>query len=93
MAETTKQQAQQMHNEWKSMMEQQTERMGAFYQEVAKVERQSVEQAHKNLDEANRLFKASFDYATQLSEEWRKASLEATRRTMSLMVNPWSMGA
>ncbi len=89
MAQAKTSQAQQMSNDWQSMMDQQVERINAFYTDLGEVESKSAEQASKNIDEMARLTKASLDYALQLSAEWRRVSLEATRRNMELMANPW----
>ena len=77
-------------NPFADLFEQQMRGVQAFYDQFASVESQTIEQAHKNVDEMARLQKASFDYTTQLASEWRRLSMEATRRTFEMMTtNPF----
>lgn len=92
MAEKKPAQAQQsppLINPWQDMMTQHLDRMAALYEEVGRVENEGLDLAHKNIEESARLTRASFDYAMELSAQWRKISLEATRQTFQMMTHPW----
>ena len=73
----------QSHNNgtWKRMLDEQTGRVESIYAEMAKVEDKGVERLHSAVDESARLMKDSFSWYSELSAEWRKMSLDATRRT------------
>lgn len=73
----------QSHNNngaWKRMVDEQSGRMESIYAEMAKVEDKGVERLHSAVDESARLMKDSFSWYSELSTEWRKMSLDATRR-------------
>ena len=94
MAEETTQ-AHKMAERWAHMVERHIERVGRFYSDVASMEHKTMAQANRNLDEATRLTRASFDYAQQLSDEWRRLNLEAAQRLLDGMrapgtFNPWA---
>lgn len=65
---------------WKKMLTEQGERMAAMYDEMGRLEAKGLEQARTAIDEATRLMKSALDYQSQLSAEWRRLALEATRR-------------
>jgi hypothetical protein len=70
---------------WRKSVDDQIARMGSVYEEFAKSESKSVEQARTAIDEFAKVMKESLNYATQYAGEWRRLSLEATRRTAELM--------
>jgi len=78
-------QTQQAFDAWKKVVDDQLARMGSMYEEMAKFEGKGVEQARNAIDEFSKLMKESLSYATQFSGEWRRVTLEATRRTAELM--------
>lgn len=78
----------QSHNNgaWKRMVDEQTGRVESIYAEMAKVEDKGVERLHSAVDESARLMKDSFTWYSELSAEWRKMSLDATRRTAEMFL-------
>jgi len=78
-------QTQQAFDAWKKVVDENIARMGSMYEELAKFEGKGVDQARTAIDEFSKLCKESLSYATQFSSEWRRVSLEATRRTAELM--------
>ena len=85
MSEATGTQAQQNGNAWAKAVEDQIARVEEGYAELAKLQAAGIEQACKNVDEATRLTKASFTYATELTNHWRKLVVDATKRTADLV--------
>lgn len=85
MSEAERTQSQQNRNPWTKAVEDQTARVEEAYAEVAKMQAAGIEQAFKNIDEASRLTKESFAYATELTNHWRKMMIEASRRTADLV--------
>ena len=81
MSETARTQAQHMGNVWAKAVEDQVARIEEGYAELAKLQTAGIEQACKNVDEATRLTKESFAYATELTNHWRKVVVEATKKT------------
>lgn len=67
------------------VMTDQGDRVASAMSEYARVEQKGAEQARVAADEWSRLAQASMTYGLELSEQWRKLSLEATRRTFDLM--------
>ena len=79
---TAKQNAKQTtFDAWKKMMDEQFARIENAYGEIARYEKQAVDQANAAIDEVTRLMKDSLDYTVQLSNEWRKATHEAVQKT------------
>ena len=72
---------QQIRDAWRKALVDQAERVEAFFGEVTKVEEKSLEHATNNMEEATRLAKVSMAYAAELSAQWRKLFLDATKRT------------
>jgi hypothetical protein len=77
-------------DQWKKAIEDQTTRIESAQEEMATFERKQVEQMVRGAEEMARLFKEGINYNTQISEQWRKMSLEAMRRTTAMMTTPWS---
>lgn len=84
MTDKTRSQAQQTFEPFRGFAQDQIDRMGTIFEEWKKLEAQGVERAHAAIDEAAKLVKTSFGYATQLTEEWRKLALAAGRQAMDL---------
>ena len=55
-------------------------RMQAFYDELAKLELKAYEAAKKNADHLGQMLSDTMDYATAMTAEWRKMSIEAVRK-------------
>lgn len=70
---------------WKKMMDEQIARMEAMYGEMARMQEQTLEQSKKAVDDMAKLTKDSINYFGQLSAEWRKLSLEATKKAADFM--------
>ncbi len=64
---------------WKKMVDDQIARMELGFAEVARAQEQALTQSRQAIDEVAKLSKESLDYMGQLSAEWRKLTLEATR--------------
>ncbi len=86
----TKNTAASFMDQWKQNMSQQMERFESFQQDMVNMEATQHEQATKNFQEMSRLMQESFQYTQQLGNEWRKLTLESTRRAASMMTTPWS---
>lgn len=52
----------------------------AFTGEAARYEKRGLAQANSAIDELAKLMKDSVDYTCKISEEWRKAAMEATQQ-------------
>jgi hypothetical protein len=85
MSETKTSQSQQIKDGWNKIVEEQLGRVSGFCDELAKLEAKRDEQLVQAVDEAARMTKESLAYFGALSAEWRKLSLEATRRATSWM--------
>lgn len=90
MSDAKKTTQEQIQDNWKQAMTDHSARMEAFQQEWTSLERKNTEQAMKNMDEAARLFRESLNYSTQMMNEWRRLSLEGTRRAAAFMTTPWT---
>lgn len=77
-------------DQWKKSLEDQAARIESAQEEMASFERKQMEQMVHGVEEMSRLFKEGINYSSQLSEQWRKMSLEAMRRTTAMMTTPWS---
>ena len=60
-------------------------RVEAACAEAGRLESKGAEQARVLIDECARLARESMSYSMQLSDEWRKLAVEATRRTFEMM--------
>ena len=88
MAENVSSQTQQNVGNFKKAAEEQVARMGLMLDEAAKLEARLVDYGISAIDEAASMWKGSMRYATELTTEWRKLSLEAARRTTELLTRP-----
>jgi predicted transcriptional regulator len=80
-------QPQQMLEIWTKATQEQLARMDKMAEQVQSMQGQAVERTKEAIDETARLMKESVAYATALSNEWRKVSLEATKKATE-MVTP-----
>jgi hypothetical protein len=86
MAEKNPSQTQQVAiDEWKKAVEAQVTRVQAFNDELARFEQKGLEHMKTAIEESNKLARESMAYIAQLSAEWRKLALEATRRAADAM--------
>lgn len=78
----------QSHNNgaWKKMVDEHTVRVESLYSEIAKMEDKGIERLQSAVDESARLMKDSFAWYGEMSSEWRKMTLDATRRTAELFL-------
>jgi hypothetical protein len=78
----------QSHNNgaWKRMVEEQTGRVESMHAEMAKIEDKGIERMHAAVEESARLMKDSFSWYGEMSAEFRKMTLDATRRTAELFL-------
>lgn len=80
-------QPQQMLEIWTKATQEQLARMDKMAEQVQSMQGQAVERTKEAIDETARIMKESVAYATALSNEWRKVSLEATKKATE-MVTP-----
>ena len=78
----------QSHNNgaWKKLVDEQTVRMESLYSEIAKMEDKGVERMQSAVDESARLLKDTFAWYGEMTSEWRKMTLDATKRTAELFL-------
>lgn len=81
MSEKTTSQAQQFKDTWTKMVDDHVARVTGAWDEAAKVEAKGLEQAASAIDELAKIQKETLDYFGNLTAEWRKLSLDATKRT------------
>ena len=67
----------------KKMMDEQTARLQAMAAEASKLEGKMLENANKAVDESVKLVKESLAQAANLSAEYRRVTLEATKQVAS----------
>jgi hypothetical protein len=72
---------QQMLGVWAQLTEEQIARMDQMSADVQRMQGEAVARTREAIDETARLMKESLDCAMQLSTEWRRITLEATKRT------------
>ncbi|MDB4995890.1 MAG: hypothetical protein JWM74_3322 [Myxococcaceae bacterium] len=66
-------------------------RVASIYEEVGKVEAKQVEQVTTAVDEMAKLTRETLSYTAQLAAEWRRLSLEATRKSTEMFMSPLGM--
>jgi methyl-accepting chemotaxis protein len=84
MSENKVSQVREAQDAWKKMMGDHAARMEQMYAETARLQAQGLEQSQKAVEELARLSKDSIQYMGQLSAEWRKLTIEATKKTAEL---------
>jgi len=77
-------QSQQFLDLWAKATQEQIARMDQMSEQLHKMQGQAVERTREAIDETARLMKESLAYSTQLSTEWRKISLDATKKAADL---------
>lgn len=83
MVENVTSQVQQGFGVWKKAWEDHVTRVNGIVAEVNKFEQKNAEQITNAVDEYAKLTRENLAYATQLAAEWRKLSLEATKKAAS----------
>jgi hypothetical protein len=68
-------------NPWKAWMADNVARVDEFWQQISKMEADALTHARAAIDEYARMSKETIAYAAQLNAEWRKAALDATKRS------------
>ena len=81
MSEKTTSHAQQFKDTWTKMVDDHVVRVTGAWDEAAKLEAKCVEQATSAIDELAKIQKETIAYFGNLTAEWRKLSLDATKRT------------
>ncbi len=84
MSETKTSQVQEAKGAWKKIVDDSIARMEQGYAEIARAQEQALEHNRQAIDEMAKLQKDSLQYFGQLAAEWRKLTLEATRKTAEL---------
>ncbi len=84
MSDEKTSQVQETQAAWKKMVDDQIARTELAYAEMARVQQQVLTHNKEAIDQMAKLTKDSVDYLAQLGAEWRKLTLEATRRTVDL---------
>ena len=69
----------------RKMADENLARTQTMLEELSKFEASSREQLAKAIDESARVMHESVNYAAQMSSEWRKATLDATQKTLEMM--------
>lgn len=80
-------QVREAQSAWKKAADATIARLELASGEMARMQEQSLEQSRRAVDEMARLTKDSFDYFGQLSAEWRKLTLDATRKAASFLTS------
>ncbi|MBL9021976.1 MAG: hypothetical protein JNL21_07230 [Myxococcales bacterium] len=78
-------QSQQMLDLWTKATQEQISRMDQMAEQLHKMQGQAVERTREAIDETARLMKESLAYSTQLSAEWRKITLDATKKAAEVV--------
>jgi hypothetical protein len=74
-------QSQQMLETWTQLTQEQVARMTELSAEAQRMQGDAFARTREAIDETARLMKETLDYAAQLSNEWRRITLEAAKRT------------
>lgn len=75
----------QVHNnDYQKYLNDSMSRMSQMFEEMAKFQSQAVAQANRAIDDTARLMKESIAYGQQLNDEFRKLSLENTKKAAEL---------
>jgi hypothetical protein len=84
MSESKVSHVREAQDAWKKMMGDHVARMEQVYAETARLQEQGLEQGRHAIDEMAKLSRDSIQYAADLSAEWRKLTIEATKKTAEL---------
>jgi hypothetical protein len=90
MSDQATSQSQQIKDGFRKAVEDHATRVESAFTEMAKLEEKGLEQACAQLDEATRLTKVSFAYASELAAQWRKLAIDAARRTADMVAGAGS---
>jgi hypothetical protein len=78
-------QSQQFLDLWVKSTQEQIARMDQMAEQLHKVQGQAVERTREAIDESARLMKESLNYSVQLQAEWRKITLDATKKAADIV--------
>lgn len=67
---------------WKKMMDDQNQRMGQVFDEASKAHAKWIEFGNNQIDEMTEFAKTGFNYVNELAADFRKLSLETTKKAM-----------
>ncbi|MCC6337738.1 MAG: hypothetical protein IT380_27565 [Myxococcales bacterium] len=67
---------------WKKAVEDQGARLGQLYDEAAKAHAKWIEFGNNQLDEMTEFAKTGFNYVNELAADFRKLSLENSKKAM-----------
>ncbi len=70
---------------WTKMTQEALGRMQAFYDEMAALEGKAYTRAKQTSEQLSALAADTLTYMTELAAEWRKVTLEATRRGAEML--------
>ena len=87
MVDNVTSQVQQGFGMFKKAWEDHVTRVSGIVTEVNKLEQKNTEQFTNAVDEVAKLTRENLAYATQLAAEWRKLSLDATKKAASMFSN------
>ena len=85
MVEQITSQVQHGFGMWKKAWDDHVARVNAIFGEVNKLEQKNAEQFTNAVDEVAKMTRENLAYATQLTSEWRKVSLETTKKAASFV--------
>lgn len=78
-------QSQQFLDLWVKSTQEQIARMDQMAEQLHKVQGQAVERTREAIDESARLMKETLNYSVQLQTEWRKITLDATKKAADIV--------
>ena len=78
-------QSQQFLDLWVKSTQEQIARMDQMAEQLHKVQAQGVERTREAIDESARLMKETLNYSVQLQTEWRKITLDATKKAADIV--------
>lgn len=84
MSEKNASQSQHYTDGWKKLWDENLARLAGAQEQGARLEAQLMDNLNAAVDQSATLARQTLAYATQLSAEWRKHSLEAARRMSDL---------
>jgi methyl-accepting chemotaxis protein len=85
MTEKTVSQVREAQSAWKKAVDDHISRTESAFGEIARMQEQGLEQSRNAVDEMAKLTKDSINYYAQLSAEWRKLTLEATKKAVDFV--------
>lgn len=85
MSEDANSHVQQAQSLWKRVVDDQVKRAEAAAAELTRMESLGLESARAVVEEAAKMSRESFTYFGEISAEWRKLTLESTRKVADLL--------